>query len=366
MENNSIKYIVYCTTNNINKYIYVGVHETNPDIFDNYLGDGVYANMPSTYAKCKYKFHAAVKQFGPKNFIRSTIAIFNTLDEALALEGEIVNEEFLKRTDVYNTALGGRSGGYIVQQIPCYQYSETGEFETEYKSISYASKVLNRNLKTVYNAIKNKTKCANHYITTKKYDTLDLSKMHNYEGAHKVPIYQYDELGKYECCYDSIVIAAKVLNFDETCIGRAAKLGSKYKNKYFSIIFNPEFSNAKSDMIVSRPVHQYDIEGKYIRSYKNMQEAKNILHIKNNIYSAIKLGQLCGGYQWSFEKLDSISPIKPKSGRPRKIGQYSIDGNLIKEFPSIAKCKRETGIDPSYVLRGRDKTAKGYVFKYLD
>lgn len=32
MENN-LKWIVYCTTCNINNKIYIGVHKTNPEIF---------------------------------------------------------------------------------------------------------------------------------------------------------------------------------------------------------------------------------------------------------------------------------------------------------------------------------------------
>jgi hypothetical protein len=37
-----MKYIVYLTTNLVNKKIYVGVHETEtPYEFDGYLGDGV-------------------------------------------------------------------------------------------------------------------------------------------------------------------------------------------------------------------------------------------------------------------------------------------------------------------------------------
>lgn len=37
-----MKYIVYLTTNLINRKIYVGVHKTeNPDIFDGYLGNGL-------------------------------------------------------------------------------------------------------------------------------------------------------------------------------------------------------------------------------------------------------------------------------------------------------------------------------------
>lgn len=36
-----MKYIVYKTTNLINNKIYVGVHRTNPDINDGYIGCGV-------------------------------------------------------------------------------------------------------------------------------------------------------------------------------------------------------------------------------------------------------------------------------------------------------------------------------------
>ena len=190
--------------------------------------------------------------------------------------------------------------------------------------------------------------------------------MHSYEGPNKIPVFQYDQNGKYECCYDSIKDAAKILNLDDTCIGRAIKLGILYKNKYFTSVFNIEFSNAKNTEVTSREIHQYDLEGKYLASYKNMQQAKNALGIKTNIYQAIKLGQICGGYQWSFDKLDSISPATPKSGRPRKIGKYDKDWNLIKEYNSLAECKRENGSGMQHVLSGRDEFAKGFRYKYLN
>ena len=41
MESN-IKFIVYLTTNLVNRKIYVGVHRTEtPEIFDGYLGNGL-------------------------------------------------------------------------------------------------------------------------------------------------------------------------------------------------------------------------------------------------------------------------------------------------------------------------------------
>lgn len=53
-----MKYIVYQTINKINGKIYVGVHGTeNPNVFDQYLGNGSYANKPSSYNKAKCHLH---------------------------------------------------------------------------------------------------------------------------------------------------------------------------------------------------------------------------------------------------------------------------------------------------------------------
>ena len=49
METN-YKWIVYLTTNKVNKKIYVGVHKTkDPTIFDGYIGCGIYITQPYTY-----------------------------------------------------------------------------------------------------------------------------------------------------------------------------------------------------------------------------------------------------------------------------------------------------------------------------
>lgn len=366
MENNlKIKWIVYCTTCSINKKIYIGVHKTNPDIYDYYLGCGCYANNSATYNRAKTVFQRAIQKYGVKAFTRSTIAIFDSEDDAYALEADIVNEEFLQRTDVYNTALGGKVGGQVILKIPCYQYNSEGVLIKEYDSYLTAARSLNRNLRTIQRAIKDKIKCAGYFFTNIKYNLLDVSKMHDYEGPFKIPVFQYDKSGKYECCYESIKEASKVLNYNDTCISRAIKLGIQYKEKYFTSVFDAEFSNAKSVQINQSKIYQYDTSGKYVASYKNMQEAKNKLGIKANIYRAIKLNQLCGGYQWRFEKFDNIAPIECKSGRARKIGKFDKDWNLIKEYKSLSECKKENGSGMQHVLNGRDQFAKGFRYKYL-
>lgn len=364
MENN-LKYIVYCTTNTTNNKIYIGVHGTqNPDIFDGYIGCGVYVNNAGTYNNPKTRFEYAVKKYGPKVFIRKTLSIFDNEDDAYMLEALIVDEKFLERHDVYNMVVGG-NGGRSITSIKIYKYDSEGNFIKEYPSINNAAKCYNIAMSCIWYAIKNKTKCQDCFWTKEKYEKLDISKMHNYTGPEKIAVFQYSNTGEYECCYDSILTASKVNNMHHSNISVAMKLGTICKNKYFTNNYEINFSVSNQTRIKSTEVHQYTLEGEYVASYKNAEEAKRGANTKSNIYRAIQLGQTAGGFQWSFEKLERMNPVKPKNGRKRKVGKYDKDWNLIEEYPTLAAAKKANGSGLIHVLDGRDQFAKGFRYKYL-
>lgn len=51
----------------------------------------------------------------------------------------------------------------------------------------------------------------------------------------------------------------------------------------------------------------------------------------------------------------------------RKIGQYNLDGDFIKEYNSIIDAEQETGITSiKQVLYKKQKTSGGFIWKYLD
>ena len=122
-----MKYILYLTINTKNNKIYIGYHKTDtPYTFDGYLGCGVFVARPSTYKNSKTAFQFAVNKYGPKNFRRYTLAIVDTLEDAKRLEALVVNEEFIKRKDVYNTVVGG--GETPNDSIEIFQYDYSGNF----------------------------------------------------------------------------------------------------------------------------------------------------------------------------------------------------------------------------------------------
>lgn len=89
-------YIIYKITNIINGMIYIGQHTTS-DINDGYMGSGVYLKM-------------AINKYGIDNFKKEILFYCDSFDEMNNKEREIVNEEFIKRTDTYNISVGGTFG----------------------------------------------------------------------------------------------------------------------------------------------------------------------------------------------------------------------------------------------------------------
>ena len=61
-----------------------------------------------------------------------------------------------------------------------------------------------------------------------------------------------------------------------------------------------------------------------------------------------------------------MKKLQNKSGRVRSVGKYDLDGNLIKVYKSVNEAKRENGSCVVNMLRGKQKTAKGYIYKYIE
>lgn len=138
-----MKYIVYLTINKVTNKIYIGVHQTN-DSFDGYIGCGVYTTRPSTIRHPKTPFQYAVKKYGFKNFTRVTLAEFDSAEEAFEMEKTLVNQRFLKREDVYNMALGGKTHPEIWnKQRKVYMFDLDGNFVKEFNSINEAAHEVN-------------------------------------------------------------------------------------------------------------------------------------------------------------------------------------------------------------------------------
>lgn len=359
-----MKYIVYETTNLINGKIYIGVHKTvNPEVFDTYLGCGVLSTQPYTYNHPKTHFQFAVKKYGPRNFRRKTLAVFDTLEEASDLERELVNEDFLARNDVYNMILGGIDDNFYII-VPCYQYDLKGNFIAEYESIKAASIEMNCHHSLIDHAIALKTKGKGYFWTNTKIDKLDIS-TYNLGLNHQIPLYVYSKEGNLIQEFPNQTQASKSLNISPTVIKDCRIFGLLYNDKYyFCEIKDTTFSKARIRYIEGRSVCKYNGEtGEFIQKYNSQLEAEQD-NPTSNISKAIRQKSICNaGFLWSLEELPKYAARKKRE--KRKVGKYDLEGNLIKIYDSATAAEKENGTSVWKVLNGTNKTQKGYIYKYL-
>lgn len=301
-----LKYIVYITINLCNGKFYIGVHKTNPTIFDGYIGLGIYRQSNATK---NYPLHKAVRKYGYDNFKRTIIKIFegddNGRKEAYNLEAILVNETLLKSKNNYNIALGGNGGANINTLKKVYMFDLKGSYLRSFKSTREAAIFIDeQNQDSVRNAIKNNclgiTSSSNGFYWSYK-------KEFNYSSINKTPVAQYTLSGKFLRYFDSITQAECELQLNS--IKQAI-------NK------------------------QYQCGGFQWRYYNG--DDSNIGKLLN-----------------TFTKLSTLPII-----------MLDIKGNFIKEYNSVKECVYDNPqlktSQISRVLKNTIKSHKGYIFKYKD
>ena len=83
------------------------------------------------------------------------------------------------------------------------------------------------------------------------------------------------------------------------------------------------------------------------------------------INPSIRQNKQYKGFLWlRGEKKQSLSPYKNTKGIPKKVGQYSIDGELIKVFNSVRDA-RKIYKNINKLLCNQTHPYKGYIFKYI-
>ena len=294
-----MNYIVYKTTNLINGKIYVGVHRTNPDIFDGYIGCGV---SKKDKKKKKLKgFPKAVQKYGYENFKRETLFIYPDTEKGRILayqkEKEIVNEEFVKRIDTYNLVRGGEIQISDSLRKEIAQYSIEGKFIRTWSSINEASQMLN-----IPNISQNLTGVSKYSGNFQwKYFNGDTSDIEPVNLKEKT-VYQFDLSGNLIKVWKSSSEASLQFTnsnsarvaINNNCLGKVNKAYGYYWS--YKKIFNYKEFKGKS-------VAKYDDLGNFIEAYDSIKEAaiSNNIKTPSNINAAISGKQKrCGGFRWRY------------------------------------------------------------------
>lgn len=355
-------HIVYLTVNTKNRKIYIGVHQTDDNFFDGYIGNGINIYQPSTNKFPKTIFQKAVKKYGFDAFERITLFKCKTAEEAYEIEGTIINEEFLLRPDVYNMKLGG-----IISpdcSIEIHRYDLNGNYIQSWKSIDLASKELGCSSMAISYAKINKTISFNSLWSEEKVDVLDITKYQNI--PQDKPIYKYDKNGKYLSYYKNTLELAKELQTTKENVRDSVHKGYLCKGYYLSFEkFEKLTIKNKKKRNSSDKVYQYSLSGKFIKEFQNCEEVSKLMGFNKKILqSKMANNDTYKGFQWSYEKVNEMPNIE-KSSKPKKVEQYDLEGNYIKTWETFSKCREEFP-NVGKVLKGITTKCKGFTFKYKE
>lgn len=173
--------------------------------------------------------------------------------------------------------------------------------------------------------------------------------------------------------YASITEASIKIKGDASVIAKASKNRRATAYGYrWRLVDNYDASEEISDNyhLIGRPVYQLDVYKKQIiKKYSNSAEAIRELKLCQSSFSQCITGvnKTCGGYGWCYvDEYDSyIYPILTKS-----VAQIDKNtNNIIQIWNSVKDAADTLKIDASCiraVCNGRQKTSKGFKWRYLD
>lgn len=361
-----MKYIVYLTTNlkskinGINR-IYIGVHETeNPNIFDGYIGCGVYVQQPSTYKYPKSAFQYAVKKYGTDAFKREILFIYDNENDAYKKEEEIVNVDFIKQNHVYNTVVGGKIED---RWLPLYQFDLNGNLIKKWEKSKDAYEFYGYDQDRFKSPKRNKCIFLDSYWST--------SPTINIEEYSRKTItnitYLYSKEGKLLKIYDSLRDCSRDINYDNGELSRAIKNQTLIKKQYYvSYSLVDEFKPKPKANYINQTFYVYNINNDFIGKFVG-KELMNVIDLHSWNYINHIFTHNRNWYKDFYISLEQIDKIPPKRiGSGICVDIYDKYGNFIEQLKTIKEVKEKYNVPASKIknIQYGDKYYGNYIFKY--
>lgn len=115
-------------------------------------------------------------------------------------------------------------------------------------------------------------------------------------------------------------------------------------------------------------VYQYSLKGEYIGQFESVASAS--INTGTNASGIINCcahrRKSSGGFIWSYEKKENISPYTHNNNVP--VAQYTKDGEFIKFFETVteaAKSVSRTKTQITMCCRNKTPSCGGYIWRYV-
>lgn len=347
-----MKYIVFITTNvkskiqGINR-IYCGIHKTeNPEVFDGYIGDGVWINKTCTFMYPKTPFQYAVKKYGTDSFKREILYIFDDEPSALLKEQEIVDVNFVKQDFVYNVYPA-------ITSEPIYQFDLNKNLVKTWNSLREACYFYSSSETLFRSAIRNK-----HILQDSYWNNIP-----SFSESNKRPriYYIYSINGKLVMEFTSEKECANFLGIDN--IQKAILNQTLIGNYYVSDSLTDEFIPKARKQYYKADFYVYDSDNKFYGKFTGKKVMPVInLHSWTTIKNVItNKGGWYKDFYLSLERIDKVPERNQK-----KVKVFDKYGNFIEELNSLKKVKDKYKV-PSAKLKDIERGNRyfeNWIFEY--
>jgi NUMOD1 domain/NUMOD4 motif len=268
---------------------------------------------------------------------------------------------------------------------PVTQFTLEGEKMQTYPTIEAAAKASGLTPDNIQKNVKGENKTAGgfvwRYATDKEIKVLPPFQRSTYHRDTPAgsEVIQYAIEGKKIGDYPSVSAAAAACDIPAFTIYRALdkpKLtgaGFVWRskgNRYWGELAKNPSAN-KAQMIT-----QYSLEGKKLWVFESMKEAEKVTGISSSTISSVTRGKLktTGGFIWQLgdgkKKINieeyHASTREHVTSISKSVVKYSLKGESIAEFPSIAEAARAEGVRISIIssaVNNKKKSAVGFIWK---
>lgn len=142
------------------------------------------------------------------------------------------------------------------------------------------------------------------------------------------------------------------------------------KEKQYILKYNSKEQGYNSDAGggFKKIVYQFNEDGILINSFSSLKEIETTLNYdKRRVSNACTTATLWKGSYWSYSLNKTFIPAI--DSRKKKVFQYSLNGEILARYNSVAEASRETGISKTCIsrcCRGERRSSSGFLWKYQD
>ncbi len=254
------------------------------------------------------------------------------------------------------------------------QYTIDGKRIAVYTSVKEASSLTGVNADTISKCALGKCRLGSGYVWRYPGDS--------YQGEYKDkiknkarPLVQYKLDGKRVSYFASVSQASAQTGFHASSLLDCAFKRTRVSHGFVWRFEGDSYKGEHQHYRIGRPVTQYSLEGKKIKTFSTIQAAALATGLTpDNIQKNSKgENKTAGGFSWKYasnqdiKKLPGFQPaLLASSSVGKEVIQYSIDGKKAVPFASISEAATISKISPSNISAVLDKpgrSAAGFVWR---